>query len=66
MQSDDFMTDEVVAWSDVLGDLNGRESSILDLILYPKTLVGGILADLVNLEPLSVGLVELVARNGPT
>lgn len=66
MQSNDFMTDKVVAWSNILGNLGGCEISVLNLILYPQLLVVGILADLVNLEPLGARLVELVARNGPT
>jgi hypothetical protein len=65
MESDDFMADKIVAGGDVLGDLNGCYTSIEKVLLYP---VGTVWfpPDLVNLEPLSAGLIELVASDGAT
>jgi len=65
MQSDDFMADNIIARSDVVGDLNGRDASVEKIVLDPFGTVG-FSADLVDLEPLSVGLVELVAGDGST
>jgi hypothetical protein len=65
MQSNDIMTDKVVPWSDIGRDPNGCNASGHKIILYPFGIVG-FPADLVNLEPLSVSLVELVASNGST
>jgi hypothetical protein len=50
--------------SDILGDPNGGDTSIEKIILYPFTVVVGIFADLINLELLSVSLVELVVNKG--
>jgi hypothetical protein len=65
MKSDDFMTDEIVPWGDVLGDSNGRGSTVEKIVLEPFA-TAGFPASLVDLEPLSVSLVELVAGNGAT
>jgi hypothetical protein len=65
MQSDDFMADKIVPSGDIAGDPHGRDASVLEIVLHPITTVG-FPADLVDLEPLSVSLVELVAGNGTT
>ena len=66
MQSDDFMTNKILPWGDILGNPNGCDTPFEKSILYPFAIVVGIPADLVDLEPLCVSLVELVARHGST
>jgi hypothetical protein len=65
MQGDDLMANEVVPRSDILGEPNGRDASGEKVVLDPFSAVG-FPADFVDLEPLGVCLVELVASNGST
>ncbi len=63
MQRDNVVANEIITWSEVGRDPDGRDASVLEVVLYPVGTVG-FSADLVDFEPLSVGLVEFVAGDG--
>jgi hypothetical protein len=65
MKGNDFVSDKIVARGDVLGNLSGRNATFEQIILYPFMTVA-FPAHLVDLEPLSVGLVEFFTSNGTT
>lgn len=58
------MTDEVVSRSEFLGNPNGVDTPSHEILLCPLT--SGFPANLVDLEPFSFTLVELVASNATT
>lgn len=58
VQGEDLVADEVVAGSEVIGELDGGEGAVHEVALEPLSV--GLLAALSDLEPASVGSVELV------
>jgi len=64
MQSNNLMSDQVSAGSEVLREYDVESVPLHDISLIPGT--GVLFANLINLEPLGTGRVELVAGRGTT
>lgn len=60
VESDDLVTDEIVAGSDVGGERNRMSSTVHEVLLEPFTAVG-LAANLVDLEPAGVPGIKLAA-----
>jgi hypothetical protein len=65
VETDDFVTHEIVAWGDVRGELDVSGGTSHEVLLNPISAVGFVTL-LVELEPASVLRVELVAAGRAT
>lgn len=61
VESDDFLSDEVVAWSEGAWDGDGDRLASLDVSHVPLSV--RLLPELSNLEPSGCGSIELVAAH---